>query len=190
MQDTDLDFLFDGLPPEEAKRMRRILAEWRIGDEHSFPVQLALLTRAQWKAAAKTPVLLKQSLELLDKKLGEYRQQTANMLKDFNAAADFKVQEIQELIADHKEVANVALADLRGHTTTAKRLLNEIDHELTKGTSELKRFRDEFVTERHRLAEERVRYEQQKGWADWFIFGLMLLFMMMIGVLIGWKWHF
>jgi hypothetical protein len=56
MQDTDLDFLFDGLPPEEAKRMRKILAEWRIGDEHSFPVQLALLTRAQWKAAAQTPV--------------------------------------------------------------------------------------------------------------------------------------
>jgi hypothetical protein len=100
------------------------------------------------------------------------------------------VQEIQELIADHKEVANVALTDLRGHTATAKRVLNEIDHELTKGTAELKRFRDEFVTERHRLAEERIRYEQQKGWADWFIFGLMLLLMMVIGVLIGWRWHF
>jgi hypothetical protein len=189
MEDTDLDFLFDGLPPKEAKRMRRILAEWRIGDEHSFPVQLALLTRAQWKAAAQTPVLLKQSLELLDKKLGEYRQQTANMLKDFNAAANTKVQEIQELIADHKEVANVALADLRDHTAAAKRLLNQIDDELTKGTAELKRFRDEFVTERHRLAEERTRYEQQKGWADWFVFGILLLAMIMIGVFIGWKWH-
>jgi hypothetical protein len=189
MEDTDLDFLFDGLPPQEAKRMRRILAEWRIGDEHSFPVQLALLTRAQWKAAAKMPVLLKQSLEMLDTKLGEYRQQTANILKDFNVATNTKVQEIQELIADHKEVANVALADLRGQTATAKQLLNQIDDELTKGTAELKRFRDEFVTERQRLAAERERYEQQKGWADWFVFGILLLAMVAIGVLIGWRWH-
>lgn len=189
MQDSDLDFLFEGLSPEEAKQMRKILAEWRIGDEHSFPVRLALLTRAQWKAAAQTPVLLKQSLGLLDKKLGDYRQQTAALVKDFNAAADTKVQDIQDLIADHKEAADVILADLRGHTATAKRLLDEIDDELTKGTAELKRFRDEFVTERHRLAEERVRYEQQKNWGDWVVFGILLLAMVTIGVFIGWKWH-
>jgi len=190
MQDTDTDLLFEELPPEEAKRMRGILAEWRIGDEHSFPVQLALLTRAQWKAAAKTPVLLKQSLELLDKKLGEYRQQTANMLKDFNAAADTKVQDIQELIADHKEVANVALADLRGHTATAKRLLNEIDRELTKGTDELKRYRDQFIEERHRLEQARADCENQKDWRDWVVFGILLLTMVTIGVFIGWNGHF
>jgi hypothetical protein len=190
MQDTDTDLLFEDLPPEEAKRMRRIFAEWRIGEEHSFPVQLALLTRAQWKAAAKTPVLLKQSLELLDKKLGEYRQQTANMLKDFNAATNTKVQEIQELIADHKEVANVALADLRGQTATAERLLDEIEGQLTEGTAELKRYRDKFIDERHRLEQARADYENQKDWRDWVVFGILLLTMVTIGVFIDWKWHF
>jgi hypothetical protein len=189
MEDTDFDFLFEGLSPEEAKRLRKMLAQWCQGDENSCPVQLALLTRAQWKAAAQMPVLLKKSLELLDRKLGDYRQQTATLLKDFNAAGETKVQEIEELIADHKEVANVVLADLRGHTATAKRLLNEIDDELKKGTTELKRFREEFMTERHRLAEERVRYEQQKGWGEWFVFGMLLLTMVMLGVFIGWKWH-
>jgi hypothetical protein len=189
MDDTDFDFLFDGLSPEEAKRLRKILAQWCHGDENSFPVQLALLTRAQWRAAAQTPILLKQSLELLDRKLGDYRQQTGTLLKNFNAAADTKAKALEEVIADHREAADVILADLRGHTATAKKLLNEIDRELTKGTAELKRFRDEFVTERHRLQEAQVRYEQQKNWGDWFVFGMLLLAMVMIGVFIGWKWH-
>jgi hypothetical protein len=189
MQDTDTDLLFEGLSPEEAKRIRRILAEWRIGDEHSFPVQLALITRAQWKAAAQTPVLLKQSLESLDRKLIDYRQQTTTLLKDFNAAADTKVQEIQELIADHKEAVNVSLTDLRGHTTTAKRLFSEINHELTKGATELKRYREQFIEERHRLEQARANYEDQKDWRDWVMFGILLLAMVMIGVFIGWRWH-
>ena len=69
MEDTDFDFLCEELPPLEAKRLRKILIQWCDGDENSFPVQLALLTRAQWYAAAQTPVLLKQSLELLERKL-------------------------------------------------------------------------------------------------------------------------
>ena len=52
MEDTDFDLLCDGLSADEAKRMRKILAEWSDGDENGFPVQLALLTRAQWRAAA------------------------------------------------------------------------------------------------------------------------------------------
>jgi len=189
MEDTDLDFLFDGLPAQEAKRMRKILAEWRIGDEHSFPVQLALLTQAQWKAAARTPVLLKQSLELLDRKLGDYRQQTATLLKDFNAAADTKVQELQDIIADQKEAANVPLTDLRGHTATAKRVLNEMERQLTEGTAELKKYRDKFIEKRHRLEQARADYENQKDWRDWVVFGILLLSMVAIGASIEAKWH-
>ena len=50
MMDTDFDLLCDGVNPAEAKRLRKILAEWCSGDENSFPVQLALLTKAQWRA--------------------------------------------------------------------------------------------------------------------------------------------
>lgn len=81
------------------------------------------------------------------------------------------------------------IADLRGHTATAKTIVKRHRTRVESGTAELKRFRDEFVTERHRLAEERVHYEQQKGWGEWFVFGMLLFAMMMIGVFIGWKWH-
>jgi hypothetical protein len=189
MEDTDFDFLFEALSPEEAKRMRKILAQWCQGDENSFPVQLAMLTRAQWRAAAQTPVLLKQSLELLDRKLGDYRQQTATLLKNFNGAADTKVKALEEVIADHREAADVILADLRGQAATSKRLLGEIEDQLTDGTAELKRFRDQFIDERHRLEEARVRCEQQRNWSDWIVFGILLLAMLCIGLFIGWRWH-
>ena len=39
-------------PPMKPSVFRKMLAEWSDGDENGFPVQLALLTRAQWRAAA------------------------------------------------------------------------------------------------------------------------------------------
>jgi len=110
-------------------------------------------------------------------------------LKDFNAAADTKVQELQDIIADQKEAANVALTDLRGHTATAKRVLNEMERQLTEGTAELKKYRDKFIEERHRLEQARADYENQKDWRDWVVFGILLLSMVAIGASIEAKWH-
>jgi hypothetical protein len=189
MQNTDSDFLFDGLSPEEAKQIRRILAEWRIGDAQSFPVQLALLTRAQWKAAAQTPVVLKQSLELLHRRFTDYREQTGALLENFKATADGKVKELERVIIAQKVEANATLAALRENALTVKRLLDGIERELTKGTDELKRFRDQFIEERHRLEEARVRCEHQNDCRDWVVLGILLLAMVVIGILIGWKLH-
>jgi len=47
--------LCEGASPEEAKRLRKVLTDWCAGDENGFPAQLALLTRAQWRAAASVP---------------------------------------------------------------------------------------------------------------------------------------
>jgi hypothetical protein len=188
MDETDFDFLCEELPPVEAKRLRKVLIQWCAGDENSFPVQLALLTRAQWYAAAQTPVLLKQSLELLERKLADYRQQTAALLANFNAATDTKVKALEEILAEQRDSAQQVLTDLCRHTTTAKSLLSKIERELTKGTAELERFRNQFIDERHRLEESRVRYEQQKDWSDWIVFGFLLLAMVLIGILIGWRW--
>jgi len=55
MEDTDFDSLCAGLSADEAKLFRKMLVEWSDGDENGFPVQLALLTRAQWRAAALVP---------------------------------------------------------------------------------------------------------------------------------------
>lgn len=49
--------------------------------------------------------------------------------------------------------------------------------------------RDQFIKERHRMEETRVRCEQQKDWRDWVVLGILLLAMVIIGILIGCKWR-
>ncbi|MEI6193370.1 MAG: hypothetical protein WCS42_03470 [Verrucomicrobiota bacterium] len=51
----DLAILCHDLTKEEVDRVHRLLHEWSVGPEDSFPVQLALLTKAQWRIAAILP---------------------------------------------------------------------------------------------------------------------------------------
>jgi hypothetical protein len=187
--DSDFDFLCEGVSAEEAKRLRKILMQWCDGEEDSFPVQLALLTRAQWRAAAQTPVLLKQSRELLERKLAEYRQQTAALLRDFNTSADTKTKALEERIADHREASNATLADLRASTTAAKSAVNQIQDELRIGTRELKKIRDDLDAERKCLEQARRDHESRKDTMDWAVLILLLLAMVVVGIVIGQQWR-
>jgi hypothetical protein len=189
MDDTDFDFLCDGLPAEEAKRVRKLFKEWCDGDENSFPVQLALLTRAQWRAAAKVPVQMKQSLEQLDQKLAEYRQQTGTLLKNFNAAVNTKTKELEDILDDQRDEANVVLADLRVHTANAQAATDQLQEELDKGQREMKRILEYAEKERSRLETAVRKYdEQQSHWTiAWFLLFIIAVFA--IGCLVGKNWH-
>src|SRR6266513_2196043 len=57
MNDTDFDALCEGASPVEAKRLRKLLADWCDGDEHSFPVQLALIKGLADTAETKNKAL-------------------------------------------------------------------------------------------------------------------------------------
>ena len=85
MEDTDFDFLCNGLSAAEAKRLRKILAEWSDGDENGFPVQLVMLTRAQWRAAALVPQAVNESRKLIELHLAEYRRQTKALMDGFSS---------------------------------------------------------------------------------------------------------
>jgi hypothetical protein len=150
-------------------------------------VQLALLTRAQWRAAAETPVLLKQSLELLDRKLAEYRQQTAVILVNFNNATNAKAKDLEKIVADHSVSAQEMLDQLHSHTTEARNLTILTQEEIGNGASALKRVRDDFIDERIRLETARHEYESNKHWTDGFVFIGFLVAVLVIGILIGWR---
>jgi uncharacterized protein (DUF3084 family) len=189
MDDTDFDFLCDGLPADEAKRLRKLFKEWCNGDENSFPVQLALLTRAQWRAAAKVPVQMKQSLEQLDQKLAEYRQQTGTLLKSFNTAVNTKTKELEDILDDQRDEANVTLKDLRVHTANAKDATEQLQEELDKGQREMKRILEYTEKERKRLETAVREYDEQRSqWSViWFL--LLLGAVLSIGYLLGKYWH-
>ena len=79
-------------------RIHRLLHEWSVGPDNSFPVQLALLTKAQWRVAANLPRLMNDASKLIEQHLAEYRRQTAAMTDDFAGMVDIKHGELKNIV--------------------------------------------------------------------------------------------
>ncbi len=106
MVDTDFDLLCDGANPAEAKRLRKMLAEWCSGDENSFPVQLALLTKAQWRAAARMPHILRDSQK-------DWQQDQASHRARFSEQFNSALEDARRLASDSKKLLDAVQTDHR-----------------------------------------------------------------------------
>lgn len=133
------------------------------------------------------PVLLKQSLELLDRKLAKFRQQTAALLKNFNSATDAKTKALGKIVSGHKDSPQELIDQLQSHTTDARALSILTQDEIGNGASELKRIRDDFIAERLRLYKAREEYESKQDWRDGFVLIGFIVALIAIGILIGWR---
>jgi len=185
MEDTDFDFLCNGLSAEEAKRMRKILAEWSDGDENGFPVQLVMLTRAQWRAAALVPQAVNESRKLIELHLAEYRRQTAALIGNLSAVGEEQTGVLQGLVKAHIEALNQASGSFRSQLKEIGAAAMDIRRHLDDGVSahhcvknDLKAASDRF----HRSCEDldgRIAGLQIRR--DWLAF----LGVIAMGVLIG-----
>jgi len=135
MEDTDFDLLCVGLSPDEAKGMRKMLAEWNDGDENGFPVQLAMLTRAQWRAAALVPQAVNESRKLIELHLAEYRRQTAELVKNLSAVGEDQADEMKNVVKAHTEALNQASGSFRSQLKSIGAFAQDIRKHLDDGIS-------------------------------------------------------
>src|SRR5437870_5980269 len=110
MDKTEFDVLCEGANAEETRLLSKLLAEWCDGDENSFPVHLALLTRAQWRAAARIPHLVNKSVKAMDVKWAEYRQQMAALVKNFAQTAADKAGNLERSVIMQTSAMDRAVA--------------------------------------------------------------------------------
>jgi hypothetical protein len=103
MDKNDLEALLIDAPAAEVDQIHRLLHEWSIGPDSSFPVQMSLLTKAQWRIAANLPRLMNDSRKLLELHLAEYRRQTAALANDFEGMIDIKHGELKDIVLKHAE---------------------------------------------------------------------------------------
>lgn len=185
MDDTDFDLLCKGLSADEAKRMRKILAEWCNGDENGFPVQLVLLTRAQWRAAALIPRTIKESGNLIEKHLAECRQQCAAIVKNLSTVTDDSTAELKSIVQMHTETVNKISVSFRNQLWETEEAARRISNQLDGGFLEWKKAKDDFAAERLKLEKERKELAARLQWRDWFWAGLTLLGMIAIGIVFG-----
>jgi methyl-accepting chemotaxis protein len=91
---------------DEVDRLHRLLHEWNTGPENSFPVQLALLTKAQWRAVARMPHILRDSQKDWQQDQASHR---ARFSEQFNSALD----DARRLASDSKKLLDAVQADHR-----------------------------------------------------------------------------
>jgi len=135
MEDTDFDSLCAGLSADDARRLRKNFVEWCDGDENGFPVQMALLTRAQWQAAASIPRSLNDSRKWLELHLAEYRRQTAELVKNLSAVGEDQADELKNVVKAHTEALNQASGSFRSQLKSIGAFTQDIRKHLDDGIS-------------------------------------------------------
>ena len=190
MDDTSFDLLCKGLSAEEAKLFRKILKEWCDGDENSFPVQLALLTRAQWQAAALIPQTITESGKLIELHLAECRRHVATIVKNLSTVADLNAAELKGIITAHTEKVNMASVDARNRLWETEAAAKRITDQLDSGFLEWKKAKDDLTAERLTLETERKELAARVQWRD-SIFGGIIFFGAIAGgmLLEYWRQH-
>src|SRR5207244_4055345 len=133
MGDSDFDLLCEGASPEEAKRLRKVLADWCAGDEKGFPAQLALLTRAQWRAAASVPRSVHDARQSLHQEFAEHHKQVAALLNQLEQVTSANLREQKRLVDKHAADSAKAIAELRAPLSDTEAVAKRVRVELETG---------------------------------------------------------
>lgn len=147
----DLAVLTANMTKEEVDRVHRLLHEWGIGPEDSFPVQLALLTRAQLWAAASIPRSIADSKKWLELHLAEYRKQTAALANNFAGMVDIKHGELKDIVAKHAEVVKRDALFVSNRLVDANDVAKSIQKNLQCAVAEWNQSQDALSRERQRF---------------------------------------
>jgi hypothetical protein len=186
----DLSALCHGMTAAEVDRIHRLFHEWKTGPENCFPVQLALLTRAQWIMAASLPRVMNDSRKLIELHLAEYLRQTAAMVNDFSATIDGKSEDLQTVVATHHETVSQASVSIRNMLGEAAETAKQITKSLESGISAWKHAKAEMEAVSQKLRKACEELDDRITWRelrrDWLTLLGLIAIGIAIGVLIGW----
>jgi hypothetical protein len=185
MDRDDLAILCDGMSREEVDRIHRLLYEWSTGPEDSFPTQLSLLTRAQFKAAAAIPRFIADNKKWLDAHLAEYRRQTAAVTDGFASMVDKKHGDLKDIVLKHVETVKRDAFFVSSRLVDVNDVAKGIQKNLLAAVAEWNQSKDALVQERQRFEKAYQRFNEAVKLRGifWYIVGTLAA--SIISVLIG-----
>ena len=186
----DLTVLCHDMTKEEVDRIHRFLHEWGIGPEDSFPVQFALLTRAQLRAAASIPRAIGDSRKWLEQHLAEYRRQTAALTDNFAGMVDIKHGELKDIVLKHAETVKRDALFVSNRLVDANDVAKSIHKNLQAAAAEWNQSQDALERERQRFEKVCRKLDEAinlRG-VHWYIIGTLTA--CVAALLIGhYVWH-
>jgi hypothetical protein len=184
----DLATLCAGLTTDEVDRVHRLLHEWSVGPDSNFPVQLALLTRAQWRIAANLPRLINDSRKLIELHLAGYRRQSQMMADDFAGTVDGQDKELKKTVEIHIQATRQAAEQIQVQLGDAEAVAKQVKALMENAASEWGKIKASTTAQCERL--ERVSNDLQDRFA-WRVIlrtAVWLLLALGYGICIGHYW--
>jgi hypothetical protein len=184
--DSDFDVLCEGASPAEAKRLRKLLADWCDGDENAFPVQLALLTRAQWRTAARTAQAVNAARELLLTTLDERQRGFQTAFDEFDTVTRARLDALKRIETEDSAKRREAVAAIEAQMLKAQAVATMIGTDLEKARAAWSKARDEFDEARSKLESAEHQLQARWNFRDWIVLILLLLMAALVGASIRW----
>ena len=184
MGDSDFELLCEGASPEEAKRLRKVLADWCAGDEKGFPAQLALLTRAQWRAAASVPRSVHDARQSLHQEFAEHHKQVAALLNQLEQVTSTNLRDQKRLVDRHADSAK-AIAELRVPLSETEAVAKRVRLELETGAQKWTDAVTDFQTATKRLTQLCADLQARPWRSHWVLLALLLVATFIAGYFIA-----
>ena len=180
MDKNDLAVLLVDAPAGEVDQIHRLLYEWSVGPDDSFPVQLVLLTKAQWRIAACLPRVMNDSRKLIEQHLNEYRRHSKATAEDF--ASTFKQQAagIKTVVETHAKNTEQAAKQTRLELDDAEEVARRVKTLMEYASTEWQDIKTSTKIQRDQLQQvsndlqDRFAWRTVVWWAAWTlaVFGL------------------
>ena len=184
----DLAALCAGLTTDEVDRVHRLLHEWNVGPDSNFPVQLALLTRAQWRIAANLPRLMNDARKLIELHLAEYRRQSRAMADDFAGTVDGQNKELKKTVEIHIQATRQAAEQIQVQLADAEAVAKRVKDLMESAVSEWENIKVSTTAQCERLEQVSNDLQDRFAWrvmlrsVAWFLLALGY------GICIGHYW--
>jgi hypothetical protein len=174
----DLAALCAGLTTDEVDRVHRLLHEWNVGPDSNFPVQLALLTRAQWRIAANLPRLMNDARKLIELHLAEYRRQSRAMADDFADTVDGQNKELKKTVEIHIQATRQAAEQIQVQLADAEAVARRVKILMESAVVEWENIKASTTAQCERLEQVSNDLQDRFAWrvmlrsVAWFLLAL------------------
>jgi hypothetical protein len=186
----DLAALCKEMTRDEVDRVHRLLHEWSIGPEDSFPVQLALLTCAQLKAAATVPRSIADNRKWLEQHLAQYRQQTQSLVDGFNQKIQTRMNDFEVSLSAHVQRIESTVNKTQAQLDVAVEVAGQVKALMANAMSQWEHVRARTTAECERLHAISDDLQDRFAWRVMLQFAAFFLLVSALSVLAGhylWK---
>jgi hypothetical protein len=181
----DLAALCAGLTVDEVDRVHRLLHEWSVGPDSSFPVQLALLTKAQWRIAANLPRLMNDARKLIELHLAEYRRQSQAMADDFAGTVGDQNKELKKTVEIHIQATRQAAEQIQVQLADAESVATEIKSLMDSAAAQWNAIKTDTAAQCKQLEQVTNALQNRFAWRVLLEMAIWFSLVLGIGILAG-----